>query len=700
MISLTVAEFTKLIPKYVIQIAEDLEAAGFEAYLVGGSVRDILLGKTPDDFDIATNAYPEQIEKVFPKSIPVGAKFGTIIVVTEDEHGERFDVEVTTYRSESDYVSGRWPSKVDFAKTIEDDLKRRDFTMNAIALNLQNFDEDNVSVENILVDPFLGVRDILNREIKAVGDPVERFSEDGLRSVRGCRLASVLDSSLNKSDEKKFFIEEKTFTAMRETVHVTKHVSVERFRDELLKLLKNSPRPSKGLRLMKEAGILELFIPELLEGININQPQFHVEDVFDHSLRTCDLAEDDIKLAALFHDIGKPRTKSVDEKGVHFYGHDMEGAKMTAEIMRRLRFSNAEIERVTKLVRWHMFYYPSADWRKSNNNETEEVRLTVLRHGQTEDTNEEMTHESRVTGQNDIELIQKGIKQAENVAKYLENSDIDYIISSPLKRAYQTAEVINKSLKLEIKTDPKLMERHFGELQGLTWSEFQKKYPELANHPKNSPMRQSNLPDSESIEEVEKRVQVFLTDTVAKNIGRHLLIVTHTGIYRILKRIDIDGYLKEIVVDKQGDLKHCEYITISYVKDLNNEDTNSKLHGWSDGAIRRLIQNVGGEDAIDQLMKLRIADATANPKSDWDPTELDTLAQRIANVRSKDMALKISDLDITGKDLIENFNIEQGPILGEVLNYLLEQVLEEPLYNKKLDLLRLAKEYISHKQNE
>lgn len=488
MLSLSISQFKKLIPQYVLDVAETLQKNNFEAYLVGGSIRDVLMDIEPDDFDVATNAYPEEIQKIFPKSIPTGAKFGTITVVAEDEKGEKFDVQVTTYRSEADYVGGRWPSKVEFAKNINDDLSRRDFTINAIALDLQHFDESDVSINEILVDPFEGQKDLGNKLIKAVGNPLERLAEDGLRAVRACRLASQLD----------FEIDPGTFEAIKQTNHVTKLVSVERFREELMKLLLNSSKPSKGLRLLKDTGILALFIPELLEGEGIVQPQFHTDDVFEHIIKTVDFAEDSVKLAALFHDIAKPRTRSEDEKGIHFYGHDVEGSKMTIDIMKRLKFSNAEIERTSKLVRWHMFYYPSADWRKL---------------------------------------------QPEGGA--------------------------------------------------------------------------------------------------------------------------------------------------------SNFDSRNPNYGWTDGAVRRLIHNVGGEDAIDDLMKLRIADAASNPKSEFNPLELEALSKRIAEVRAKEMALKVSDLDITGEDLIQNFNLQAGPEIGKVLAYLLDKVIEDPAYNKKLDLLRLAEEYLS-----
>jgi poly(A) polymerase/tRNA nucleotidyltransferase (CCA-adding enzyme) len=502
---LSLSDLLKLVPGYVINIAEELQKAGFEAYLVGGSLRDVLLGKEPSDFDVATNAYPEEIEKIFPKSIPTGAKFGTITVVSEDDNGEKFDVEVTTYRSEADYMGGRWPTKVEFTKTIKEDLARRDFTINAMALDLTHLDDveksGNEDIRSLIVDPFGGLSDLEDKVIRAVGDPIERFSEDGLRPMRACRIASQLE----------FKIDPTTFEAIKQTNHITKMVSAERIRDELMKLLLKSPKPSYGLQLMKDTGIMALVIPELLEGIDVTQPQFHVDDVFVHILKTVDAAEDEVKLAALFHDIAKPRTLTKDDKGIHFYGHDILGAEMTREIMTRLKFSNSEIERVSNLVRWHMFYYPSEDWRRGN---------------------------------------------------------VD-------KRKYR------EMSKDEIKS------------------------------------------------EIEKARN--------KNVAG----------------------------------------------------------GWSDGAIRRFIANVGGEENMDQLLKLRIADAVGNPMSDFNPQELDVLAERIAEVRAKDMALKVSDLDITGEDLMRELNLQPGPKLGEILNHLLDQVLEDPLKNEKSQLLELARSFVN-----
>lgn len=503
-LNLKIEDFIEKIPQYVIDVAETLQKHNFEAFLVGGSVRDLLLNTVPRDFDVATNAYPDQIQKIFNKSIAVGAQFGTITAVVQDEKGESFDVEITTYRSDGDYTSGRWPTKVEFTKTIEEDLARRDFTINAIALNLQKFDE-SANIQEILIDPFFGIRDLENKTIKAVRDPLERFSEDGLRAVRACRLASQLE----------FEIEESTFSAISKTIHITKLISIERFRDEFTKILYRSPKPSVGIELLRNCGILEIFIPELLEGIDVVQPIFHADDVYRHSLKACDIAEDEIKLAALFHDIAKPRTKTEDEKGIHFYKHDTEGEKLVKEILTRLRFPKYEVTKVATLVRWHMFYYPSAEYRKE-----------------------------------DFEYLQEVSSQA------------------------------NK-------------------------------------------------------------------------------------------------YKQNIVEDQK---------------------THKSL-GWSDGAIRRFIKNVGSVELIEDLFKLRIADARSNGKNDFNIEEVWALSYRISNVMSKEMALKITDLDINGTDLMNEFGIE-GKTIGYILKNLLEIVIDNPILNKKETLILEAKKIVEQTKNK
>lgn len=336
-----------VIPEYVQKVGRILTKEGYEAYIVGGALRDVVLGKTPHDYDIATNALPDEMLNMFPKAVSTGAKFGTVVALIQDKHGETHEVEVTTFRSESDYVDGRWPSNVNFVDDIDKDLGRRDFTFNAMALDLSqlNLDGREEPFQVDIYDPYGGVKDIEKKVVRAVGTPLERFKEDGLRAFKACRMAAQLG----------FNIEEETFKAIKESIPVAAQVSMERIRDEFMKMLINSPKPSVGIELMRESGLLSLFMPELLEGVDVEQKLFHAHDVYKHALKTCDVAHDSVKLAALLHDIAKPRT---DMGNGHFYGHDKMGADIAEEIMQRMKFPQSEINRVKILIENHMFYYP------------------------------------------------------------------------------------------------------------------------------------------------------------------------------------------------------------------------------------------------------------------------------------------------------------------------------------------------------
>jgi len=463
------------LPDYVQKTARMLIDEGFECYLVGGAVKDIVLGNNPHDYDLATDALPDEMLNIFPESVATGAKFGTILALTADKKGEVYEVEVTTFRSEAEYVDGRWPSSVEFVVDIDKDLGRRDFTFNAMAIDLSRANVSGDENEQLLdiYDPFNGVTDLNRKLVRAVGTPIERFKEDGLRAFRACRLASELE----------FVIEEETYRAISKSVPIVEMVSMERIRDEFMKLLLYSPKPSRGINLLKDTGLLAIFLPELLEAVGVEQKLYHKYDVYEHSLRTCDIAEDSVKFVALLHDIGKIHT---DSKDGHFYNHDSVGAEMVGKIMKRLKFPNEEIEKAKKLVKNHMFYYP-----------------------------------------------------------------------------------------------------HVTE--------------------------------------------------------------------------DMDKEEKEKV----------------------------KLHEWSDAAIRRFLRRVG-EENIEDLFKLRIADATANPHSEFDSTEIAKLQTHISEVLKQDMALKLSDLKITGDDLA-GIGVERGPKMGEILNKLLDIVIEDPLKNKKDLLLEEAK---------
>ncbi len=469
-----------VIPSYVQKTARMLIKEGFQAYLVGGALRDVVLGIEPDDYDLATDALPEQMLQIFPKSVSTGVKFGMVTVLTRDNDNEHQEVQVTTFRSEQKYVEGRWPSEVKFITDIDEDLSRRDFTWNAMALNLDSPGLDDVENEKEweIYDPFNGLVDIGLKVTRAVGDPIERFSEDGLRMFRACRLSSQLQ----------FSIEDETFAAIEECLPVAKMISAERVRDEFIKTLMHSPKPSVGLELMRKSGLMKIFLPELLEAYGVEQKLYHGEDVYHHLLRTCDMAHDRVKIAALFHDIGKPRK---DMGNGHFYGHDMESASMTRDILKRLKFPKSEIERNVALVKNHMFFYP-----------------------------------------------------------------------------------------------------------------------------------------------------------------------------------------------------HKEEDSFSEKSDGGEADKEHKF--WSDSAVRRFLARVG-EENIEDLFLLRIADATANPKTAFDPEEIEALQRRISDVRKKDMALKVGDLDIDGNDLME-MGVEKGPQIGYILNKLLEIVIEEPRLNDKEKLKMKVKE--------
>lgn len=351
------------LPPEVQEVLLTLRKAGFEAYAVGGCVRDVLLKRTPKDWDVATSARPEEVQKLFPKSFYAN-QFGTVTVFTspapsphlrrggnntspyEGEVGPPArppgEVEVTTYRIDAEYSDRRHPDRVTFTPKLAEDLARRDFTINAIALD-----------EATIIDPFNGQADLKKRLIRAVGKPEERFSEDALRLLRAVRFAAQLN----------FTIEPATLAAIKKQHTLIQAVSGERVRDEIKKIVL-SDQPERGFKLLVETELLTEILPEIAEGIGIEQNKHHVYTVFEHNVKSLQFAADydyafHIRMSALLHDVGKPRTRRLDHKtgDYTFYAHDIVGARMADKLLKRLHFSNDEIQQITHLVRHHMFYY-------------------------------------------------------------------------------------------------------------------------------------------------------------------------------------------------------------------------------------------------------------------------------------------------------------------------------------------------------
>jgi len=417
----------KKIPNYVIEILQNLEKAGYEAYIVGGCARDLLMGRKPNDWDITTNARPEEIMAVFGKENSFYENdFGTVGIkavsskqqvaseiansktrkslskITRSLAGKKKKekanesenliklktdyeiVEITTFRIESKYSDKRRPDKVKFAKTLEEDLSRRDFTMNAIALriiadtNLRTNTNDTKSSYEV-IDLFGGQKDIKNKIIRAVGDASERFDEDALRMMRAIRFAAILNNvvcstkhvvwksrltskqatSYKLQATSSWTIEKKTFEAIKKNAKNLKYISQERIRDELSKIILSN-RPAEGIDTLRKAGLLTYIIPELEKGVGMRQNRHHIYTIYKHSLmalKYCPSKKLETRLAALLHDIAKPQTKRGEGYYATFYNHDHVGARVAEKILKRLRFSGETVRKVKVLIDNHMFYY-------------------------------------------------------------------------------------------------------------------------------------------------------------------------------------------------------------------------------------------------------------------------------------------------------------------------------------------------------
>jgi len=329
-----------VIPKEVKSILQSLQERGFEAYIVGGCVRDFLLGRDPKDWDVTTNAKPEEIQKVFPDSFYEN-KFLTVTVRTGGKKPELAEIEVTTYRFEAEYSDKRHPDEVKYAEKLEDDLSRRDFTVNAIAMDLK---------KNI-TDLFEGQKDLKSKIIRTVGKAEERFSEDALRMLRAVRFATTLG----------FTIEKNTAEAIKKNSIWLDAISKERIRDEFLKIIM-ADKPAEGIELLRELGLLKFIMPELLDNYGVAQNKHHIYDCYQHAVKALEYTAKKkfnmyVRLASLLHDIAKPKVKVGEGENATFYNHEVVGAKMAFQILNRLKFSKKEVEKVTKLVRFHLFYY-------------------------------------------------------------------------------------------------------------------------------------------------------------------------------------------------------------------------------------------------------------------------------------------------------------------------------------------------------
>jgi len=345
------ASFLEKIPSQVRALIEGMQAAGYEAYIVGGCVRDLLCGVPPSDWDVATNASPERIQAVFPDSY-TDNKFGTVKVRMPQSAaaGSSIEIEVTPYRIESKYTDKRHPDTVEWADNINDDLSRRDFTVNAVALSyIKEGGQTRVDV----IDLFGGRVDLKAKLIRAVRDPNERFLEDALRMMRAVRFAVTLGDGWR--------IDDATEQAIINNSQWLKEVSQERIRDEFVKMVM-SPRASEGIDLLRRLGLLRYIMPELLEGYQVSQNKHHTYDCYQHSIKALEYAAQKgfslpVRMASLLHDIGKPRAKAGDGPDATFYNHEMIGAKIAKKILERMRFSNKDSAKIVHLVRYHLFYY-------------------------------------------------------------------------------------------------------------------------------------------------------------------------------------------------------------------------------------------------------------------------------------------------------------------------------------------------------
>lgn len=336
------------IPKEVLNVYKTLQDASFQVFLVGGGVRNLFLDREIKDFDFTTSATPEQILSLF-KDAFYDNTFGTVGVPIEQKSRV---VEITTFRTEKGYSDKRRPNEVSWGKSIQEDLKRRDFTVNAIAVCFKTLNTTpDIKKDIEVIDPHQGRKDLEQKIIRCVGDPEKRFGEDALRLLRAIRIATQLN----------FTIEDKTWEQIKQKAPLLKHISKERINTELMRII-GSLNPYEGLMLLKESLLLPEILPELLLGVGVSQQRpgrHHTSDVFTHnvlSLKFCPSEDPIIRFATLIHDIGKPEVAKKDTDGlIIFHNHEIAGSRIAKEICERLKFSKKDREKIVSLVRWHMF---------------------------------------------------------------------------------------------------------------------------------------------------------------------------------------------------------------------------------------------------------------------------------------------------------------------------------------------------------
>jgi tRNA nucleotidyltransferase (CCA-adding enzyme) len=334
------------VPKNVLYCIKALKQKGFEAYIVGGCTRDLFMNKTPSDWDLTTNAIPEEIQAVF-EELEIKTfyenNFGTVGVVFPKND----IIEITTYRSETTYTDSRHPDLVKWSKNIEEDLKRRDFTINAIAISPISWDNYKI------IDLFDGFKDLKNKIIRTVGSPEQRFSEDYLRIMRAIRFQTTLGNDWK--------IEKDTEKAIIKYGCLLEKSAKERIKDELIKIIM-SDNAAKGIESLRKTKLLQYILPELELGVNVKQNKHHVYDCYKHNLECLAYTAKKgfnfhVRMAALLHDIGKPGTKRGVGENATFYNHEIIGAKMAEKALNRLKFPKKDIDRIVNLVRYHLFYY-------------------------------------------------------------------------------------------------------------------------------------------------------------------------------------------------------------------------------------------------------------------------------------------------------------------------------------------------------